>query len=128
MTLLFALFYIVPAGVALLIFWTVWRLIRLADLSLAARRVLFVAIGTLGLAPMLVPAGTIMAAWVPHGLLLTMPDIGYYFRFARFVFQSFAMTAAIFGLIAWWRIKDEAKPLHVTWMTFVVPIVVAGTT
>ena len=70
MTPLLLSFYLVPAAVVLVAFWAVWRLVRLLDLSVSARRTLFVVIGTMGLAPMLVPAGTIIAAWVPHGLLL----------------------------------------------------------
>ena len=126
MTPLLLSFYLVPAAVVLVAFWAVWRLVRLLDLSVSARRTLFVVIGTMGLAPMLVPAGTIMAAWVPHGLLLLTPDIGYYVRFSRVVVPSFALTAAALGLVAWWRIRGDVRPVRVNWATFVGPIAVFG--
>jgi len=89
----FALFYLVPAAASTLVFWSIWRLLRLLELALLVRRVVFVLLGTLLLTPVLVPAGTIMTAWVPHSLLLLVPDVEYYLLFAEFVFPSFVITA-----------------------------------
>jgi hypothetical protein len=123
-TWLFASFYLVPALVGLLAFWAIWRLIELVGASLATRRTLFVLVGTLGFAPMVVPAGTIMAALVPHGLLLGMPELGYYFRFSGFVFPSFAITAALFGLLSWWLVRPDVSPPKRNWATFGMPVAV----
>ncbi len=122
---LFASFYLIPAAASILIFWSVWRLLRLLELTLIARRIAFILLGTLLLAPVLVPAGTIMVAWVPHAVLIPMLDIGYYTRLAQFVIPSFAITATLFGAVSWWRIKGEIKPLAFDWTTLAVPIVVA---
>jgi hypothetical protein len=126
LTALFLSFYFVPAAIVLIALWAVWRLVRLVDLSVGTRRVLFVALGTIGLAPMLVPAGTIMAAWVPHGLLLLMPDLSYYFRFLRVVVTSFAVTAVVLGLAAWWLVRRDVRPVKASWTTLVVPFLVIG--
>jgi hypothetical protein len=123
-TWLFASFYLVPAFVGLLAFWAIWRLIRLVEPPLAARRTLFVLVGTLGFAPMVVPAGTIMAALVPHGMLLGMPDLGYYLRFSGFVFPSFAITAALFGLLSWWLVRPDANPPKRNWANFGMPVAI----
>ena len=93
----------------------IWRLVRLMHLTLAARRRLFVLIGTPGLAPMLLPAGITVTVAVPHGLLLLFltsgsGDNGYCFdtRLARFIYPSFAITAAALALIG---CKRPSRPI-----------------
>lgn len=124
MTSLFASFYLLPALVGLLAFWAIWRLIRLVEPPLSIRRTLFVLVGTLAFAPMVVPAGTIMAALVPHGMLLGVPDLGYYLRFSGFVFPSFAITAALFGLLSWWLVRPDVNPPKRNWANFGMPVTV----
>jgi len=75
---------------------------------------------------MVVPAATILTAWVPHGLLITMPDIGYYVRLARFVFPSFFITAVVFIFISIRTIRADAAPLKFKWHTLLVPIIVGA--
>lgn len=125
MSPLFALSYLLPAGVLLLAFWAIWRIIRLFDFSLGVRRTLFVLMGTLAFAPMVAPAATILSTWVPHGLLLIMPELGYYLRFAHIVFPSFVITAGVFAVVAWWLIRANTPPLKPNWATIVIPIIVA---
>lgn len=126
MTSLFLYSYLLPASVVLLAFWAIWRIVRLFDLPVGTRRTLFVLLGTLGLSPMVVPAATILTAWVPHGLLITMPEIDYYVRLAHFVFPSFLITAVVFALISMRAIRAEEAPLRLRWHTVVVPILVAA--
>jgi hypothetical protein len=49
------------------------------------------------------------------------PNLGYYFRFARYVIPSFAITAAIFWIAArLWVVRREA--LRVRWLTLAPPL------
>ncbi|MFT6644796.1 MAG: hypothetical protein ACJAX5_002431, partial [Patiriisocius sp.] len=52
------LVFVISTAWAVLVFCLVWQLVRLLDLSLVARRTAFVLIGTIILAPMIVPAAT----------------------------------------------------------------------
>jgi hypothetical protein len=122
---LFATYYLIPAAVSTLAIWSIWRLVRLFELTLLKRRTLFVLLGTLLLTPVIVPAGIINVIWVPHSVVLLTPDVGYYVHFARFVFPSFALTATILLAFAWWRVKGDVHPLQFNWTTIAVPIVVA---
>jgi hypothetical protein len=113
------LVFVISTAWAVLVFWLVWQLVRLLDLSLVARRTAFVLIGTIILAPMIVPAATIMVGLVPHGLLiLTMPSelLDYYFRIASHVFSSFFATGLILSAIALRWIRLDTARLYPKWI------------
>lgn len=114
--------YFLPAGVVLLAFWAIWQVVRMLELPVWIRRTVFVLLGTLGFSPMIVPAGIILIAWVPHGLLVTTLDIGYYVQFARFVFPSFVFTALVFTLIAIRTIREDAVAPKFKWHSLLIPI------
>jgi len=120
------LLFCIPTALGLVAFWSIWRLVRLLNLSLAVRRTLFVSLGTIILAPMLIPVATIMTGWVPHGLLMLMSTelIGYYAQVPQYVFPSFAITAVMFGLVTMgWQHTDTTKPQSKL-ITFTVPVLV----
>ena len=121
--LLFASFYFAPALLILLIIWAAWRLLRLFEMSASVRRFVFIGLVTFGLSPMLVPAGTIMTALVPHGVLLAMPELGYYIQFARYVFPSFLVTGVIAGLISL-KFVTLNEAIEFKWKLLIAPTVV----
>jgi hypothetical protein len=123
---LFASFYFVPAFFALLALLAVWRIIRSFELSIAALRASLVVLCTLAFAPMLVPAGTIMTAWVPHGLLLIHVDFAYYLHTAKYAFPSFGITATIFSVFAFLSIREKPTALRINWATFAFPAFVVA--
>jgi hypothetical protein len=96
------------------------------NLTVGIQRAIFVLLGTLGFSPALVPAGVILVAWVPHGLLITTPDIGYYVQFARFIFPSFLVTALVFTVISIRMIRADATPQKFKWRSLLVPIFVGA--
>lgn len=125
---LFASFYLYPAFFALLALLAIWRIIRSFDLSTGALRACFAVLATVAFAPMLVPAGTIMTAWVPHGLLLVHFDLGYYLHFAKYAFPSFAITAFVFSVAAVVWIRKKPERIKVGLTTFAFPAVVLAVT
>ena len=122
--LLFASIYLIPAFIIALVFWALWRLVQSTDLSLVKRRTLFIIIGTLGFAPMIVPAGIIFVAWAPHGLLLLTPNIDYYVRFSSYVIPSFIITGIVFSVISYWAVKAVQENLALNRKTFILPITI----
>ena len=128
MLALFASFYFVPAFFALLVLLVVWRIVRSFELSISALRIILVVLGTLAFAPMLVPAGTIMTAWVPHGLLLVNFDFGYYLHTAKYALPSFGITATIFGVVGFLSIRKKPSSLKIDSVTFALPVLVAAIT
>ena len=119
--------FVVPTILGILVFWTIWRFVRWLDLSQSTRRLLFVLIGTLTLAPMLIPAATIMTAWVPHGMLIVMGPTelpAYYVQVARYVVPSFAVTGLVFWVLArQWVGADRTRGQSI-WLTLAAPLVV----
>jgi len=119
--------FVVPTILGILVFWTIWRFVRWLDLSQSTRRLLFVLIGTLTLAPMLIPAATIMTAWVPHGMLIVMGPTelpAYYVQLARYVVPSFAVTGLVFWVLArQWVGADRTRGQSI-WLTLAAPLVV----
>lgn len=116
-------FYLVPAAVVVLVWWAVWQPLRLFNLSVIVRRAVFVALGTLGLAPVIAPA-TVTAVMVPHGSIFLLLDLNYYVRFSQIVIPSFTVTATVLGLVAWWRIRGEAKRERIRWVAIGLPVLV----
>lgn len=90
-------FYIIPALGFVLGLWALHGLLREAGLGATGRRVALIPSATIALAPTIVPAGTIMTALVPYGLLalggfapmLHQPVL------VRFALSSFAITGGI---------------------------------
>lgn len=112
-------------------FLCLWELSRLVRLPLMVRRVLFCALGTVILAPMIAPAG-IAVVYVPNGLVLLISLVagaplgqvlGDYLELSRFTLPSFGVTAAVFALIAWRAVKVDAGPRKNRWIAFALPAV-----
>ena len=111
-TLFFFGIYLIPALVVAFVLWVIWNSLCIHISKQVYRRIVFVVLVTLGLSPVIVPAGTIMAAWVPHAVVMISPQLGYYFKFASSVFISFLVTATIASVIAirWVHEKPHAPP------------------
>ena len=109
-------------------FWAIWRLLRCFDLSLRARRFLFVCLGTLVTAPMLVPTSTITVGTMPNGPLVLDAIrtggsyIDYLLHTAEFAFPSLGITACAFGLIAWRGIKADSGRIKPNWLRLTIPL------
>ena len=112
-------------------FLSLWQLSRFVHLPLMARRVLFCALGTVILAPMIAPAG-VAAVYVPNGLVLLISlgagapfgeVLGDYLELSRFTLPSFGVTATVFALIARRWVKVDAGPLKNRWIAFALPAV-----
>lgn len=106
--------YLFPAACVLLVFWGVWRLVRLAALPLCIRRILFIVLGTLSFAPMVQQDAVLLPAVMPNaifllGILIDGP--AYYFdqllAVLPFAVTSFFMTAVLFALIAWRKLQPD---------------------
>ena len=114
-----------------LAFLSLWQLSRFVHLPLMARRVLFCALGTVILAPMIAPAG-VAVVYVPNGLVLLISlgagaplgqVLGDYLELSRFTLPSFGVTARVFALIAWRAVKADAGPLKNRWIAVALPAV-----
>ena len=117
MNALFVSFYLIPAS---LVF--VWLLlIRLAlnaiALPVRVRRLVFSIVAALTLAPMIVPAGTIMTALVPNALLLLSgsPPMLHQQRLVEFALMSFGITAVIALALSFGLFRPSRKPLRQRW-------------
>lgn len=89
---------------------------------------MFVIVGTMFFAPMIVPAGTINTVLVPHALLLVAPDPAYYFWIPQYILTSFAITAIIFIVIAKLIIRKRPQAKGVDWRTFSYPLLALTST
>ena len=106
--------YLFPAACVLLVFWGVWRLVRLAGLPLCIRRILFIVLGTLSFAPMFNQDAALLLAFVPNGIFLLgilidgpAPYFGHLFEDPMFTVTSFSITAVLFALIAWRKLQPD---------------------
>ena len=109
MAILLASFYLLPAAFLVLLFWCLWQLIKCIGLPLWWLRLTFAFLAALLFAPVIVAAGTINVAWVPHALLFLDFDLSYYAHFGKYVFSSLAITFLVMGIGAWAGIR-EAMP------------------
>ena len=94
---LFALLYIVPAAGFAIGLWMIMLMLRQLDVSLGWRRTSFTIVATLFFAPAIIPAGTIMTAVVPHGVLVifgTLPML-HQPRLVNFAILSFTATLVV---------------------------------
>ncbi|MYE81556.1 MAG: hypothetical protein F4X36_06865 [Gammaproteobacteria bacterium] len=112
-------------------FLALWQLARLVTLPLMVRRVLFCALGTLILAPMIAPVG-LAVVYIPNGfVLLTLlkagtpiPEIlGGYVELSRFALPSFGVAATLFALIAWRALKADARSPKHRWVAVALPAI-----
>ena len=73
---------------------------------------------------MLVPAGTIMVVWVPHGLLLLEPDVSYYVQLAEYVLPSFVASLILAAIASWKFVGSNERPIEFTWVSIAAPTLV----
>lgn len=115
----------------LVAFFSLWRLSRLINMPLYIRRAVFCLLGTLLLAPILVPAA-LTAIYVPNGVLMLITlDSGVpiwqifdlYRVLPQVAFPSLGVTATILALIAWRLVKSEARPTGNRWVTIALPAI-----
>ncbi|MDE0002203.1 MAG: hypothetical protein OXQ29_05880 [Rhodospirillaceae bacterium] len=106
--------FILPAACVLLVFWGVWRLVRLAGLPLCIRRILFIVLGTLSFAPMFQQNAALLPAVMPNAIFLLgilfdgpAPYFDQLLADLPFAITSFFMTAVLFALIAWRKLQPD---------------------
>ncbi len=115
MPLLFVYFYLLPAAALSVGIWLALLTVRELGVSLVWRRAFFVAAVTVLLAPALVPAATIMTAWVPNGLLVLQGAAPALHNpgLIRFTAISFLSTAVLASALSWLVIRS-GKSVNVT--------------
>lgn len=122
--------YLVPAGFIMLGLWMLMRLTGEIGLAIGARRVVFVIATTVLLAPAIVPAGIIIPAYVPYGVLALSGELPMrhqqplqIFAIGSFLVTALAATAASFALV-----RDRGPGLGRTGtVRFAIPaLVIAG--
>ena len=106
--------FLFPAACVLLVFWGVWRLVRLAGLPLYIRRILFIVLGTLAFAPMFQQDAALLPAILPNAIFLLgiltdgpAPYFDQLLAVLPFTVMSFFMTAVLFALIAWRKLQPD---------------------
>lgn len=114
MPLLFISFYLLPAAVLSVGIWLVLFTVRELGVSPGWRRAIFVVAVAVLLAPAVVPAGTIMTAWVPNGLLVLQgaAPMLHHPRLVQFAAVSFPSTAVFAFALSWVVVRDR-KSDHV---------------
>ena len=114
MKLLLASFYFVPAAALGLGLWMFMRLLRELGVEFKGRRLCFIVLATVLFAPSVVPAGTIMTALVPNGLLALSGVLPMRHQpgLVNFAVVSFLITAIAAGLMAHFLVNDKK-----TWPT-----------
>lgn len=126
MTLLFASFYLVPAiflGVVILMSMI---LLKQFGVGYKGRRVWFVLLATVLLTPAVVPAGIIMTAIIPYGLLALMgaPPLLHHPELVKSAGIFFSATALIAILVACFCVKDRQPRALLSFSAAMVRVVV----
>lgn len=114
MPMLFVSFYLLPAVILSVGIWLALSTVRELGASLGWRRAIFVVAVTVLLAPAVVPAGTIMTAWVPNGLLVLQgaAPMLHHPRLVQFAAVSFPSTAVLAFALSWIVVRHQ-KSDHV---------------